>query len=334
MEAPPPVEVSILVVSYNTRDLTLACLRSIREQTQERSYEVRVMDNASEDGSYGALKSEFGEDERFHILSAVDNLGFARATNRLAQDARGDYLLLLNPDTLVLDGALDKLTQFARTHAKHGIWAGRTVFADGTLNRGGCFGSYTLRALASQALGLSRLFPRSRLLNPRAYPGWDRTGVREVGMIAGCFCLITRDLWHELGGFDERFVMYAEDADLCLRARRLGARPIVTGAAEIVHYGAASEPTREARLVKLLGSELRFFQKHWGRPRFFLAKKCVETRVLLRALVERCLPGAKRVRPWSAVWRRRREWWVRTSHGVARAAESADNQPPEPVRSD
>jgi GT2 family glycosyltransferase len=129
-------DVSIIVVSYGTREMTLECLRSIKEDTGGTDHEVIVVDNNSSDGSPGAIAAEF---PRFRLMVQSTNLGFAAACNLAAVDARGEYLLLLNPDTVVQGSAIDRLLLFARGRPEAGIWGGRTVFADGKLNPMSCW---------------------------------------------------------------------------------------------------------------------------------------------------------------------------------------------------
>ena len=126
---------SILVVSYNTRAMTLDCLRSVVAETRT-PYELIVLDNASADGSAEAVAAEFPQ---ARLIASPENLGFAEGNNVAAQEARGEYLLLLNPDTLVLRGSLDRLLDFARAEPGAGIWGGRTLFADGRLNPSSCW---------------------------------------------------------------------------------------------------------------------------------------------------------------------------------------------------
>lgn len=117
---------SILIISYNTRKMTLECLRSVYQETNETTFEVIVLDNASTDGSVEAIASEFGS--RVRLIPATENIGFAAGNNRAAQQARGGFFLLLNPDTVVLDGAIDHLMAFAKSRPQAGIWGGRTLF--------------------------------------------------------------------------------------------------------------------------------------------------------------------------------------------------------------
>lgn len=303
---------SILIVSYNTRDLTLACLRSVFEQTIPGTFEVIVVDNASADGSADAIEQEFGR--CITLIRSDENLGFARANNVAAKRASGEYLLLLNPDTVVLDRAIDRLVAFAEANPQAGIWGGRTVFADGSLNPSSCWRRMTLWSLLSQAVGLSSLLRGSALFNPEAYGGWARDTEREVDIVTGCFLLIRRDLWKRLGGFDERFFMYGEEADLCLRARNLGARPMVTPDATIVHHDGASARVRAEKLERLLKAKTLLIRRHWSPMMqgvgVWLLSMWPLTRALAWGAARRV--GIDRAREasgsWTAVWRSRRRW--------------------------
>jgi N-acetylglucosaminyl-diphospho-decaprenol L-rhamnosyltransferase len=253
MKTSQPV-VSIIVVSYNTREMTLACLRSVFEQTTSVSFELLVLDNASSDGSVDAIREEFSGS--IDLVASDKNLGFAAGNNFMAMRAKGEYLLLLNPDTLILDRAIDRLVAFARDTREAGIWGGRTLSGDGTLDPGSCFARQSLWSLTCQVIGLNGMFPRTNTFNPEGIGGWNREGVRHVDIVTGCFLLISRDLWIELGGFRELFFMYGEEADLCLRAQILGRQPIVTSTATIVHYGGASERVMADKAVRLLKAKM------------------------------------------------------------------------------
>lgn len=255
------IELSILVVSYNTRELTLAALNSVVRETRHISYEIIVVDNASSDGSAAAIAAEFPQ---VRLFALPDNIGFAAANNRASVEARGEYLLLLNPDTLVLDSAIDRLIDFARREPMARIWGGRTLYADQTLNPSSCWGRITLWNLFCRASGLTGLFKRSEFFNGEAYGGWQRDRVRAVDIVSGCFFLIRRQDWQVLGGFSPLFFMYGEEADLCLRARAAGARPMITPEATIVHLGGASERARTAKMIKLLAAKATLIERHFG----------------------------------------------------------------------
>lgn len=252
---------SIIIVSYNTREMTLECLRSVFHETSATDFELIVLDNASADESAAAIDKEFGN--RVRLIESPVNLGFAAGNNRAAEVAMGEYLLLLNPDTVVLDRAIDRLMDFAARQPQAGIWGGRTLFGDGRLNPASCWSRQTFWSLFCQACGLTSVFRKSSIFNPEGIGGWDRKGDRTVDIVSGCFLLIKRDLWKDLGGFREMFFMYGEEADLCLRARNYGVHPQTTSDATIVHYGGASEKIRADKLIRLLKAKMMLIREHF-----------------------------------------------------------------------
>jgi GT2 family glycosyltransferase len=305
-------KISILVVSYNTCEATLECLRSVLRETRETPFELIVVDNGSHDGSAAAIKDEF---PNLRLLALDENLGFGQANNLAARHARGELLLLLNPDTVVLDGAIDALVRFTEDSPGSGIWGGRTIFADGTLNARSCARRMTMWGILSRAVGLSSLFPRSPLFNSEAYGGWERDSIREVDTVSGCFFLIRRDLWEQLEGFDPIFYMYGEEADLCVRARKLGAKPIITPAAQIIHYGGLSETVPADKVERLLRAKITLAKKHWGDFQLCLVRALWMMLVGIRAVgyngAAWLLAESKhreKADIWRQVWRHRNDW--------------------------
>lgn len=296
-------DVSIVVVSYRTRELTLAALRSVFAETTPGTFELLVVDNASDDGSADAIEAEFGD--RLTLIRSTENLGFAAANNLAAERARGRLLLLLNPDTVVLDRAIDRLVAFAGERPEARIWGGRTLFPDGSLNPASCWQRITPWSTVCMATGLRALFRGSEWLNPEAMGSWPRDSVREVDIVVGCFLLIGLEDWRALGGFDLRYWMYGEEADLCLRARALGARPAITPDATIVHLVGASSPDDVRKKTLVTKARVTLVRTHWPawqRP-FGLAM------FWLWALLEDFAARARRrPRPQGSLFSRRADW--------------------------
>lgn len=314
--------VSIVIVSYDTRAETLACLASLRAETAGFAHEVIVIDNASPDGSAEAIAAAHPD---IRLIRATDNLGFAAANNVAAREARADHILLLNPDTIILDRAIPRLMSFAAANPTAGIWGSRTLHADGRLDPTGCFAKMTPWSLLCRATGLSNAFPRSRIFNGEAYAGWNRDTVREIDVIAGCYLLITRDLWTRLGGFDPVFFMYGEEADLCLRAARLGARPLHTPEAPIVHLGGASEKTRAGKTIKLLAAKATLIDRYFSPLTRPLGHASLAfwpwSRMLAGLLRARLRPSpavTEDAAVWHEIWAARARW----RHGFAEAKPS------------
>ncbi|MFM6932091.1 MAG: glycosyltransferase family 2 protein [Novosphingobium sp.] len=303
-------ELSIIVVNWNTRDMTIACLESLLRETQSTSFEVLLIDNGSHDGSADAIAARFPQ---VRLLRESVNHGFAKANNIAAEAARGSRLLLLNSDTVVLDRAVDRLADFAGRTPQARIWGGRTVYGDGSLNIGSAWGRQTVWSAFCFASGLSLLLSRFSLFDPEAMRGWDRGSEREVDIVSGCFLMIDRSLWDELGGFDQDFFMYAEEADLCLRAKARGARPRVSPEATIVHYGGASATSNSQAVRRVLRAKVALARKHMGP----LSARTVHLLFVFAAALRRGAyallsavtgKGGEQAKVWDAVWRDRRTW--------------------------
>lgn len=303
------VDVSILIVSYNTREMTVECIESIFDQTTSHTFEVIVIDNDSQDGSADAIEERC---PRARLVRSNENLGFARANNVAAEHASGRRILLLNPDTLIIDGSIDRLVDFADKNPDRLMWGGRHVFRDGSKNPYNCWADYSVWTVFCACTGLSRIFSGSSLFNPRPYPGYDRMSVKEVDIITGCFLLMDTTLWNELEGFDDSFFLFAEEADLCVRAREAGARPLLTPDAVLIHDGGGSSPIKsEDRRILLLKAERQYHRKHLGRVGAPVACLLIELRVILLALtgeLQRVFTGKRNPRASFNLLRRRREW--------------------------
>jgi GT2 family glycosyltransferase len=294
-------DISVVIVSFNTREMTLACLASVFDQAREATLEVIVLDNASTDGSAEAIRQQF---PKVRLLAREDNLGFAGGNNVAAGEATGRYLLLLNPDTVILDRAIDKAFAFSERHP-NAIVGGRTFFGDGSLNRSSCHGWPTLWGVTCQGLGLSSLFRRSRLFNPEGLGAWDRSTDRRVPVVTGCFLMLPRDVWERLGGFDESFFMYGEETDLCMRAAKLGIDRWICGDATLIHYGGASDRVRADKMVKLFQAKAKLYRKHWSPAAAAYGVAMLRLWAASRALAGRL---GSRAGAWPEIWRRRREF--------------------------
>lgn len=253
------MDVSIIIVSFNTCKLTLECIESVYKQTIDLNFEIIVVDNASSDGSAGAIEKKYS---KINLIRSKENLGFARANNLAAEQSTGNYLLLLNSDTVVLEGAIQKLFSFAETRTDSGVFGGSTFFVDGSRNPSSCWSKPTLWSTFCIALGLTFLFRKTRFFNPESFSWWDWSESREVDIISGCFLLIRKQLWDQLYGFSPDFFMYGEDADLCLRAWNSGSKCVVFPDAGIVHHGGASDTVHADKMIKLFTGKNLLLNKH------------------------------------------------------------------------
>ncbi len=302
---------SIIIVSFNTREMTLECLRSVFKETKKHSFEIIVLDNASSDGSAEAISNGFSD--RINFIPSNKNHGFAVANNIASTTAKGDFLLLLNPDTVVLDGAIDRIADFALANPNSGIWGGRTVFPDGSPNPASCWSKQTIWSLFCLSFGLTPAFRRTTFFNPEGLGGWDREGNRFVDIVSGCFFLIEKGLWKKLGGFNELFFMYGEEADLCLRAKQIGGKPMVTSQALIVHYGGASEKVKADKMVRLIKAKMLLISEHfhpWLKDlgHFLLAMWPKGRCLAFQVLAKFGIVSSESYEVWREINNRKKEW--------------------------
>lgn len=310
MLAPPQsAEVTIIIVSWNTRELTLKAIETLLENAGDVQMHVVVWDNASADGSAEAVAKKFPQVE---LIAHDDNIGFAEANNRVAAGAQTDWLLLLNPDTETHPKAIENLLRFGKANPKAGIVGGRTVYPDGSLNPASCWKKSSPWSLFCSAFGLSRMFPNSPFWNPEAIGGWKRDSVREVDIVVGCFFLLKRDLWNRLGGFDSKYFMYGEEADMCLRAAKLGYSPMVTPDAQIMHLVGASTKLRSQKQIKLMRAKVSLIDDHWPAALAPLGRMlmwCWIANRMLASIIQSRLSGdSESAAEWAKIWDARKEW--------------------------
>lgn len=300
-------DVAVLIVSYNTADVLRECLESLYKQRGKLNQQVVVVDNGSTDGSLDMISSHFPDVE---LIDAHENLGFACGVNLAATRANAEFVLLLNPDTVVLDHAVERLVSFARLHPGHGLYGGRAVRRDGSLERSSCWALPTVWSMTCFALCLTTLLRNSRWFDPEAMPDWHRDTVRQVGIVTGCFLLVPQDSWQELGGFDERYFMYGEDADLAFRAHGAGYRPIICPDACIIHDVGTASASRADKLLLLFQGKATVLRDHFAGWRQRLVLVELLAGVGLRTLLARLGPGSRRPEgeAWAVVWAKRRTW--------------------------
>ena len=255
------LDVSIVIVNWNTRDLLKQCLQSVFAETRDVSFEIIVVDNASTDGSQSMIRAEFPQ---ITLVENSINRGFAAANNEGFCEAHGRYVLLLNSDTLIQKGAIQHCVR--RLDARHniGVLGCRVTYPDGR-HQGSYFRFPDLLSTAILTFHVHRLLPRGRL-NYFRYFGRRFTEEHPVDVVAGCFFMIRRETLDQVGGLDESFFIYGEEAEWCWRIARAGWSIVYWPHATIVHvYGGSSQTKSLAtRLAKRRGG-LLFFEKTKGR---------------------------------------------------------------------
>lgn len=275
-------ELSIILVSYNTKTLTIKCLESIFEHTRELKFEIIVVDNASTDSSLSALR-RFRRQQPIRLLPLRKNIGFGRGNNRGAKIARGKYLLFLNTDTFLTTNALKTAVEEAKKIKDLGAYSCQLLNADGTIQPTGGYFPNLWRIFTWQ-LFLDDLPLVGQLFKPvHPKPDWYRR-YREPDWITGAFMLIPKKLYDQVGGFDEDIFMYVEDTDLCYRLKRLGFKVIYSPTASIVHLGGASGKGG-GNLVYEARQTIYFVKKHWGRLFALKADILIRSGALLRWVI-------------------------------------------------
>ncbi len=294
--------VDAIIVNYNTRERTIEAIDSLVGLGLDW-LGVVLIDNGSTDGSLEAIG-------RAHpgvtLIDAGENLGFARAVNRGVEASTADYVMLFNPDASAFPGSLEALVAFAEEHPEHGVYGGRTVDESGALDPSSCWGAPSLWSLLCYATGVSAVAKRSAVFDPESLGRWARDTVREVPIVTGCLLLSRRDVWHRIGGMDERFFLYGEDAEFSTRAWRRGFRPVIVPEAVIRHDVGGSSSSSGRRLAMVLAGKVTYFTTVWSAPVALLATLLLQAGVALRAGLEALRRSSRDA--YRQAWSHRRSW--------------------------
>lgn len=277
------IKISIIIVSYNSIDFLPACLRSIAEQTDDISHEIWVVDNASADGSAELIRAEF---PHVHLIANDQNLGFSKACNQAIPLTKGEYVLLLNPDTVILDRAISRLVALLDTRPDVGMAGGLVLNSDGTPQPACRRGVPSPRAMFFRAIGLDRLFPQNRFIsqyNLRWLP-WDEEA--QVDSVSGSFQMARRSVIDQIGLLDEAIFMYGEDIDWCLRAKQCGWKVVFFPQVRILHHKGQSSRKNLARARReFYRSYLYLYDKYFARDGSLLSRWLIQGVVLTHRAV-------------------------------------------------
>jgi GT2 family glycosyltransferase len=255
------MRLSIVIICWNDQKVIQQCLESIYAGTRQFEFEVIVSDNGSTDDSVALIRRRFPD---VKIVENHANVGFARGNNAGIRVATGDYVLILNPDTIIIDHALDTLVRYADEHSEAGGFGARVLNPDGSFQN--CarpiptVGGYLIAALYLRFLGrLSEAYASD------IYPGWTGRTERDIGFQSGCCVMFRWQLLDQLKGFDEQFFYHFEEVDLCYRVWKAGKSMQFCPKAEITHLGGQSVSRSPVRFaLETYRSRYRFFYKHFG----------------------------------------------------------------------
>jgi GT2 family glycosyltransferase len=251
------MNLSIIIVSWNTCQFLHQCLHSIYSHPPNCLFDVWVVDNASTDGTPAMLHEFFPQ---VRLILNHNNGGFAQANNQAILQSQSRYVLLLNPDTVVEPGALEKLVSYMDEHPRVGGAGPRMLNPDGSLQQS-CYPTPTLMREFLRLFHLDSFWPRAKCTMER----WSVKVSSQVEIIQGACLILRRSALEQVGCLDERFYIYSEDYDLCYRLRRGGWRLSWLPVAEVIHYGGQSTTQVKAEMfIQLYEAKLQFMRKHYG----------------------------------------------------------------------
>ena len=275
------MDLTVIILNWNTRDDLRVSLGSIFEQEFRHSIEVIVADNASEDGSREMVRLEF---PKARLVEHEGNIGFCAGNNRAIPQDPGRYVLFLNADTRVTPCALDTLIDFADSAPDAGIIGPKLLNQDGSLQ-------YSCRRFPNMGAGffrntpLGRLFPKNRYTQDYLMSDWDHASMRDVDWVSGAALMIRRETLAKVGGFDEGFYMYCEDVDLCYRAQKAGWRVVYFPDSVIYHIiGRSSDQVPTRATFYFHTSMYRFYKKHYARSTSVFIRPLIIPGLMARAI--------------------------------------------------
>lgn len=255
------MKLSIIIICWNDRKVIGDCLQSIYAGTHRTTFEVIVSDNGSTDDSVKFIRDKYPE---VRIVENGGNLGFSRGNNSGIRAAQGEWVLILNPDTVIHEGALDNFVEFADQHPEAGAVGCHVVNPDGSYQISARPFPSVLGAWVA-ALYLRPLAYISDAFNADRYVGWQGDSERPVDWVSGCCVMVRGSLLRQLGGFDEQFFYHYEEVDLCYRVWKAGAKILFTPQATITHLGGQSVGRFRLRFeIEKQRNRYRYFYKHFG----------------------------------------------------------------------
>jgi GT2 family glycosyltransferase len=286
------VDLSIIIVNWNTRLFLLPCVRSVFENEQGVSKEVIVVDNGSRDGSGNEVKKTFSS---IHLIENEKNLGFAKAVNQGLQHASGRYILLLNPDTQMKREAIGRLVLFMDSRTDTGVAGAQLLNSDGSKQNS----IANFPSLATELLNKSLL----RWLFPKKFPGKEMNHSEpvEVDSVIGACMMVRREALDRVGFLDEDYFLFLEETDWCYRMKQAGWNIFHVPKAEVYHFqGKSAEGERKRAKVEYYRSRYHFFRKNRGRVQWFILLTGLLIRLGLELFFAGVINGSTffRMRKW------------------------------------
>lgn len=272
------VELSIIILSYNTKQTTRNCLNSILKSTIRSAYEIIVIDNASTDDSVLMLREISSLHPHIRLIENKENIGFAKANNQAVRVSFGKYILFLNSDTLAIDDAVERLfTFFKQNETSIHFLGGKLLNKDGT-PQPSCGPFYSLFVV------FAALFLRGDYWGLTRY---SPDKIRQVDWVSGACILTKKKYFLQIGGFDERIFMYMDEVDLLYSAKNVGYRVFFYPHARFTHFGSASSEGKTYPILQVYRGFLFFYRKHYSSFDIFLLKGMLQLKALIALYIGR-----------------------------------------------
>lgn len=277
------MDLSIIVLNYKTRELTLACLQSVFSSATSYIYEVILIDNASNDGIIPTVNEQYPQ---VVCIANTDNVGFSKANNQGIRIAQGRYVLLLNSDTIVLPDTLDIMLRFMDENHNVGASGCKIVLPDGSLDKACKRGFPTPSASFYYAFGFSKLFPNKPRFNQYQLGYLSPDEAYPIDSLVGAFMLIRREAIEQVGMLDEEFFMYGEDIDWCYRIKEAGWVNYYYPRTHIVHHKGASSRRKPFKIIyEFHRAMILFHNKHYRKKYSWLTNTTVYAGVSLKFIL-------------------------------------------------
>jgi len=256
------IDLSIIIVNYNAKNFLHKCLTSIFNTLTQISYEIIVVDNNSSDNTVEFIRHEFPS---IKMIANKENIGYAKANNQGIKIAKSDLILLLNPDTVVFEGSIEKMVNYIKNNSDVGIVGCRVINFGSGLQWDSCGTFLTPLNLCLKELGLEKFFLNHRFFGQRLMYFWKRNSSQQVDWVSGVSMLLKKKVIEDVGALDESYFAYLEDMDYCRRAANRSWKTFFLHSAEIFHNAGASWKQRsDIHLFTSLTSEKKYFKKYYG----------------------------------------------------------------------
>ncbi|MCU0644892.1 MAG: glycosyltransferase family 2 protein, partial [bacterium] len=275
------MDLSIIIVSFNVKEFLEQAINSIKQSCRNIAYELFVVDNASRDGSVEFIQRKFPE---AHLIANLENRGFAAANNQAIKLASGKFILLINPDTIVQEDTFSVILNFFDRHPECGMVGCKIMNPDGSLQLA-CRRSFPTPWVAfTKIIGLSKLFPNTKLFGRYNLTYLDPDQTYEVEAISGSFMFFGRAVIDKVGHLDESFFMYGEDLDWCFRTREAGWKIYYLPDTKIIHFkGESSKKSDKDLIIQFYRAMKLFVEKHYHNRYLHVPQWLLMVGITLRA---------------------------------------------------